>query len=56
MSASDWSAGLAARFVDIPFLELALLKITVLLVVAWIAHRALARATRVGACCSGGEP
>ena len=44
MSASDWSAGLAARFVDLPFSELALLKITGLLVVAWIAHRALARA------------
>jgi beta-lactamase regulating signal transducer with metallopeptidase domain len=44
MSARDWSAGLTARLVDIPLSELVLLKLTVLLVVAWIAHRALVRA------------
>jgi beta-lactamase regulating signal transducer with metallopeptidase domain len=43
MSASEWLASWASRLVDIPFSELVLLKITVLLVVAWIAHRALAR-------------
>ncbi len=44
MSASEWLASLAARLVDIPFSELVLLKITAILVVAWIAHRLLARA------------
>ena len=44
MRPSEWSAALAGRLVDIPFSEMVLLKITVLLVVAWILHRALARA------------
>jgi hypothetical protein len=35
---------LAGRLVDIPFSEMVLLKITILLAVAWALHRALARA------------
>jgi beta-lactamase regulating signal transducer with metallopeptidase domain len=44
MRPSEWSAALAGRLVDIPFSEMVLLKITVLLAVAWALHRALARA------------
>jgi beta-lactamase regulating signal transducer with metallopeptidase domain len=44
MRATDWSGGLTLRLVDLPFSELVLLKITVLLAVAWLLHRALAHA------------
>src|ERR1700722_10183645 len=44
MRPSEWSAVLAGRLVDIPFSEMVLLKITILLAVAWALHRALARA------------